>query len=102
MEVLPATRFEGRESPGTVVAKIDVEGFEYAVIRGLRETPADPSCLLGCCGFIPPCCRRVSRPAMSRTGQVPRLCQDRGSPSGGVETQCVGRRGLSFGQGAEN
>ncbi len=34
-------------------AKIDVEGHEYAVLRGLRETLAQPPCELVCCEIHP-------------------------------------------------
>jgi FkbM family methyltransferase len=44
---------KSRSLPSPVMIKIDVEGFEYSVIRGLRETLADPACLLVVCEIHP-------------------------------------------------
>lgn len=35
------------------VVKIDVEGYEYAVIQGLRQTLVEPNCRLVCCEIHP-------------------------------------------------
>lgn len=54
VEVVAGDQFRrDKNLPVPVVAKIDVEGSEYAVIGGLRQTLADPACLLVCCEIHP-------------------------------------------------
>ena len=49
---------EAERLPVPRAVKIDVEGFEYAVISGFRRTLSDPKCQIVCCEihpkFLPP------------------------------------------------
>jgi FkbM family methyltransferase len=62
LEEVQILRGDGlRESEGLPVpraVKIDVEGYEYFVLRGLQRTLAEPGCALVCCEihhqFLPP------------------------------------------------
>jgi FkbM family methyltransferase len=47
----PFAEAEGLPIPRAV--KIDVEGFEYAVIKGFRRTLSDPQCRMVCCEVHP-------------------------------------------------
>lgn len=54
VEVITGDEFVRAErAPLPRVVKIDVEGFEFAVLQGLRATLAQPSCELVCCEVHP-------------------------------------------------
>jgi len=54
VEVVQGDRLVDAEHlPIPQVVKIDVEGYEFAVIQGLRETLANPACRLVCCEIHP-------------------------------------------------
>jgi FkbM family methyltransferase len=44
---------ESQSLPVPRAVKIDVEGFEYSVLRGLEKTLSDPACQLLCCEIHP-------------------------------------------------
>ncbi len=55
VEVVVGDEYRTRTGlPVPRAVKIDVEGAEYSVIRGLRKTLADPRCELLCCEIHPP------------------------------------------------
>jgi len=52
--VVEGDRFlETEQLPAPRLAKIDVEGFEYSVLEGLKNTLQSPSCELLCCEIHP-------------------------------------------------
>ncbi len=54
VEVLPGDYLRETEHlPPPRLVKIDVEGYEYSVIRGLSRTLAHPTCELVCCEIHP-------------------------------------------------
>ena len=50
VDVVKGDQFRNTEGlPLPRAVKIDVEGYEYLVLRGLRDTLAQPTCVLVCC-----------------------------------------------------
>jgi hypothetical protein len=44
---------EAERLPIPKAVKVDVEGFEYSVLKGFRRTLADPRCEMVCCEIHP-------------------------------------------------
>ena len=54
MEIAQGDELAAAEKlPTPRVVKIDVEGYEHAVIQGLRHTLSDPVCEMICCEIHP-------------------------------------------------
>ena len=74
---------ERERLPVPKAVKIDVEGFEYRVIRGLSQTLRNPACKMLCCEIYPYALPdRVTPPDDSGRGEMPGIRQNYQYPAG--------------------